>query len=235
MAKEVIVKAKTLSNRKKRYSKTKIALTIILLILTLSFIILSIIYNGGSFTITLDKRLALDNQIIIYEDSELKEGKRKLAANKLDFMDNISINWLPANIANEAEGSHNGENYIAYTFYIENDGKETINYWYSIIIDDAIKNVDEATRVMVYQNNEKTVYAKKNSYTNKEEEGTKAFYDKTTAVLEQRKAFAPGDIDKFTIVIWLEGDDPDCTDAILGGEIKMHMEIREEYKEAINE
>ena len=77
MAKEVIVKAKTLSNRKKRYSKTKIALTIILLILTLSFIILSIIYNGGSFTITLDKRLALDNQIIIYEDSELKEGKRE--------------------------------------------------------------------------------------------------------------------------------------------------------------
>ena len=40
----------------------------------------------------------------------------------------------------------------------------------------------------------------------------------------------PGDIDKFTIVIWLEGDDPDCIDNILGGEIKMHMEIREEYK-----
>ena len=52
-----------------------------------------------------------------------------------------------------------------------------------------------------------------------------------TAVLEQRKDFKPGDIDKFTVVIWLEGDDEDCTDNILGGEIKMHMEIREEYKD----
>ena len=43
--------------------------------------------------------------------------------------------------------------------------------------------------------------------------------------------YKKGDIDKFTIVIWLEGDDPDCVDNILGGEIKMHMEIREEHKE----
>ena len=40
--------------------------------------------------------------------------------------------------------------------------------------------------------------------------------------------------DKFTVVIWLEGDDPDCVDSILGGEIKMHMEIREEHKEQEN-
>lgn len=231
MAKEVIVKASTIEKRKKRFSKTKIILTIILLILIFSFIILSIIYKGGRFTITLDQRLALDNHIVIYEDSVIKEGKRKLAARDLEFMDNISIDWIPTNIDTEAEGSHNGENYIAYTFYIENEGEETVNYWYSIVIDDVIKNVDEATRVMIFLNGEKTVYAKINSYTNEVEEGTVAFSSKEEAVLEQRKNFQPGDIDKFTIVIWLEGDDPDCTDNLLGGEIKMHMEIREEYKE----
>ena len=144
-------------------------------------------------------------------------------------MDNISIDWLPQNIDNEANGSHNGENYIAYTFYIANNGEEIINYWYSVIIYDVIKNVDEAARVMVFLNGEKTVYAKKSSYTNEEEPGTKAFYSKDTAVLEQRKFFSPGSIDKFTVVIWLEGDDPECNDNILGGEIKMHMEIRGEY------
>lgn len=231
MAKEVIVKASTISKRKKRYGKTKIILSITLLILILSFIILSVIYNGGRFTITLDQRLALDNHIVIYEDSEIKEGKRKLAARNLEFMDNISIDWIPANIDTEAEGSHNGENYIAYTFYIENEGEETINYWYSVIINDVIKNVDEAARVMIFLNGEKTVYAKINSYTNEPEEDTKVFFSKNEAVLEQRKNFAPGDIDKFTVVIWLEGDDPDCTDNLLGGEIKMQMEIREEYKE----
>lgn len=231
MAKEVVVKASTIAKRKKRYQKTKLTISIVLLILIFSFIILSIIYKGGRFTITLDPRLSADNRIVIYEDNEIKESKRKLVARDLDFMDNISIDWIPQNIDTEANGSHNGENYIAYTFYIENEGEETINYWYMVLIDDVIKNVDEAARVMIYINGEKTVYAKTNSLTKEAEKDTKPFFSKDKAVVEQRNRFAPGDVDKYTIVIWLEGDDPDCTDNILGGEIKMHMEIREEYYE----
>lgn len=232
MAKEVIVKASTIAKRKKRYTKAKIILSIILLVMIFSFIILSVIYKGGRFTITLDQRLAVDNRIVIYEDNEIKESKRKLSARDLDFMDNISIDWIPQNIDTEANGSHNGQNYIAYTFYIENEGKDIVNYWYSIVIDDVIKNVDEAARIMIYKNGEKTVYAKINSQTNEAEKDTKPFFSKDKAVLEKRNNFSPGDIDKYTVVIWLEGDDPDCTDNILGGEIKMHMEIREEYFES---
>ena len=231
MAKEVVVKASTIAKRKKRYTKTKVIISIILTVMIFLFIILSIIYKGGHFTITLDQRLAVDNHIVIYDDNEIKESKRRLTARELTFMDNISIDWIPKNIDTEANGSHNGENYIAYTFYIENEGEETINYWYTIIIDDVIKNVDNAARVMIYKNGEKTVYAKTNSLTNEAEKDTKPFFSKDKAVLEQRNNFAPGDIDKYTVVIWLEGDDPDCTDNILGGEIKMHMEIREEYYE----
>lgn len=231
MAKEVIVNAKKIKKRKKFFKITKISLACLLLFLIFIFIILNVIYKGGKFTVSLDKRLALDSKIVLYEDDDIKEEKRKLEARDLEFMDNISVDWLPQNIDNEANGSHNGENYIAYTFYIANNGEEIINYWYSVIIDDVIKNVDEAARVMVFLNGEKTVYAKKSSYTNEEEPGTKAFYSKDTAVLEQRKSFSPGSIDKFTIVIWLEGDDPECNDNILGGEIKMHMEIRGEYKD----
>lgn len=231
MAKEVIVNAKKIKKRKKFFKITKISLACLLLFLIFIFIILNVIYKGGKFTVSLDKRLALDSKIVLYEDDEVKEEKRKLEARDLEFMDNISVDWLPQNIDNEANGSHNGENYIAYTFYIANNGEEIINYWYSVIIDDVIKNVDEAARVMVYLNGDRRVYAKVNSYTNEPEKDTLPFYSKDEAVLEQRKDFKPGDIDKFTIVIWLEGDDPDCIDNILGGEIKMHMEIREEHKE----
>ena len=229
MAKEVIVKASTIAKRKKRYTKTKVVISIILLVMIFAFIILSIIYKGGQFTITLDQRLANDNKIVIYEDNEIKENKRKLSARELEFMDNISIDWIPTNIDTEANGSHNGDNYIAYTFYVENAGNDTVDYWYSIVIYDVIKNFDESARVMIYLNGEKTVYAKINALTNEPEKDTTPFFSKDKAVLEERKAFSPGDIDKFTVVIWLEGDDPDCTDNILGGEIKMHMEIREEY------
>ena len=230
MASEVIVKADKIKKRNNIFKILKLGLTILFVVLIFAFIILSVVYKGGKFTISLDSRLANDSKIVIYEDNEIKEAQRKLSARNIEFMDNISIDWIPKDIDNY-NGSHNGENYIAYTFYIENEGEEIINYWYSIIIDDVIKNVDEASRVMIYLNGEKTIYAKLNSYTGKEETDTKAFFDKKTAVLEQRKDFSPGMIDKFTIVIWLEGDDPDCTDNLLGGEIKMHMEIRGEYKD----
>lgn len=235
MAKEILVTAKKISKREKKYKKSKIIVTITLLILVFFFIILSIIYRGGSFTITLDPRLYSESGIVIYDDPELKESKKVLSANNMEFLDNISIDWLPANIHNEAYGSHNGENYIAYTFFIENTGNDTINYWYSVVIDDVIKQVDEAVRIMIHLNDEKKVYAKINAHTNTPEDDTVEFYSNDEPVVEQRKNFTPGDVDKITIVIWLEGDDPDCVDNILGGEIKMHMEIREEHKEQKNE
>ena len=61
---------------------------------------------------------------------------------------NISINWLPNNLHEEAEGSHNGENYLAYTFYLHNMGTHTVNYWYTIYVDDVINRVDTAIRLM---------------------------------------------------------------------------------------
>lgn len=231
MSKPVIVTADKIRKRKKIIKIVKIVFLCILSFLTILFIILSFIYNGGKFVITLDPNSSLESSLALFEDSEYKDVKRKLYAEEINFMDNISIKWLPENIDDEKDGSHNGQNYIAYTFYIENKGKDIVNYWYEVIIDDVIKNVDNAVRIMIFRNGEKTVYAKINEVTNMPEDGTKPFASKESALLEQRKDFKPKDIDKFTIVVWLEGDDPDCVNAIIGGEIKMHMNIIEEHIE----
>ena len=168
----------------------------------------------------------------MYEKASNKEEKKILSTDKITYLDNISVNWLPENINEGIDGgAHNGENYIAYTFYLENQGNQPINYWYTTIIDDVIKNVDEAIRVMICMNNEKTIYAKPNSKTGENEENTKAFYSEKYAETEQRTNMQPGEIDKITLVIWIEGDDPDCLDNLIGGEIKMHMEITEEHIE----
>ena len=55
------------------------------------------------------------------------------------------------------------------------------------------------------------------------------FESNTIAVLEQRRNFKPKEKDRFTIVIFLEGDDPECVNDLIGGEIKMHMDITEEH------
>ena len=72
-------------------------------------------------------------------------------------MDNISVKWLSEDIDKEATGNHNGDNYFAYTFYLVNNGENAINYWYEIAIDDIIKDLDKAIRVMVYHNGEKSI------------------------------------------------------------------------------
>ena len=172
---EVKVTAKQLKNRKKRAKIAKIVLIILIVVFTAAYFILGIIYNGGRFTVTLDPNFSTKSGIILYDNLQEKNKVKRLYADNLDFMDNISIKWLPEDIDSESDGAHNGDNYIAYTFYLENDGPETMHYWVECYIDDVIRNVDEAIRVMIILNGEKTVYAKPNLLTGEAEELIKKF------------------------------------------------------------
>ncbi len=206
----------------------KLGLIIMALFLIIIYFLLMAFYEGGDFTVSLDQAFAKKSGLIMFE-KQGEADKRVLKAKKAEYIDNISIKWIPEDINQQGEGSHNGDNYLAYSFYVENKGSEVVNYWYEIIVDDVIKNADEAIRVMVYLNDERTVYAKANSKTGEAEEGTKMFYSEKEVAVEQRKGFQPGDIDKFTIVVFIEGDDPECLDNLIGSEMKMHMDITEEH------
>jgi len=228
----VKVTADKLKRRDKSIKYIKILILILILFLLIIYFILSVVYKGANFTISLDPNLTNSKGIVLYNDFELKNGTKKLYIENEGFMDNISIDWLPNDINNNAGGSHNGDNYIAYTFYIENQGEEVINYWYEVNIDDVIKNVDDAIRILIYHNDDRKVYAKLNSDTGEPEPDTIGFYSEKIAVLESRPDLQPGDVDKFTVVFFLEGNDVDCVDTLIGGEIKMRMDI---YEENINE
>lgn len=229
MSHEIEVSVKKLSKKKKIRRIVRLTVLVILLLLLLAYIVMRIIYNNGNFTITLDKNLYFERGIIIYDDPDYKVFRSELYAKAVDYFDNISYKWLPENIDN-IDGSHNGDNYIAYTFYIENTGTDTSDYWSETIIDDVIKNIDTAIRIRIYKNGEPTTYAKIGINGNPEE-GTIPFQNDKLVTLDHRENFKPGDIDKYTIVVWLEGSDIDCTDNLLGGEIKLHMEFNSEFKE----
>ena len=226
---EVEVSAKKIYRQKLFTKIVKIIFLLLLILISILYLALYIVYDGGRFTVTLDRNLRSQKNVFLSETGDKKSNIRKLTAETLEYMDNISIKWLPENLDTEADGSHNGDNYIAYSFYVVNAGKETVHYWYEIDIDDTIKNVDEAIRIMIYQNGKPTVYAKKNKETKKAEPDTKKFVSKSVAVLEQRKNLKPNTKDRYTIVVWIEGDDPECKNDLLGGEIKMHMDITEEH------
>lgn len=215
--------------KKLRIKIVKITLLLLLIFSSIIYLFLYVAYKGGRFTVSLDKNLSNRKNIYLSEDGKLENRVRRLSAETIDYMDNISIKWLPDNLDTEATGPHNGNNYIAYTFYVVNNGTETVNYWYELDIDDTIRNVDEAIRIMIYRNGKPTIYAKKSKINGQPEEGTKAFFSDNIAILEQRKKLVQKKKDKFTIVVWIEGDDPECKNDLLGGEIKMHMDITEEH------
>lgn len=229
---EVTITANKYYKRKVFLRLAKIVALFLIVIISLVYFILYMVYNGAGFTIRVDREMTKSNIFLTLDSSDKnKDLTRSLTSKSVDYMDNISINWINQDVDTEAVGSHNGDNYYAYTFYLLNKGSETINYWYEIDIEDTLLNLDEAIRVMVYRNGERTVYAKLNSSTNKPEEGTKAFFKPGIPVLERVRDFTPKSKDKFTVVVWIEGDDPDCNNELLGGGIKMSMKMTEERTE----
>ena len=224
MKEKVVNSAKKLARKKTRNRVLKIILVIIVLFLINLYIVLRLMYIGENFTVTLDSEYGR-----VYEDPNDIKIRTYLKSEPINYFTDISVNWLPQNIDNEGNGSHNGQNYIAYTFYASNKGQDTINYWATIEIEDVIKNVDEAIRVMVIKNGERTIYAKKNKSTGNAENNTQPFYSDNVIMLEKNENFQVDSEDKYTIVIWVEGDDPDCIDELIGGEIKMNMRLTEEH------
>lgn len=247
---EVKLTAEKVRKREKALIVLRIILLVIVVLLSLLYIILKLIYEIGSFTVTLDTSYNLEGALVIYENREQKLCLDTLKAEELEFMTNITESWIPKNLQDGPDGSNNGSNYIAYTFYAENQGKEVINYWRTIEITDVIKNADDAIRVKVIKDGVETLYAKASPRTNEAEPGTIAFLkedeivdryhhnhhgdkdkNKGIVMLEKEENFKPGDVHKYTVIIWIEGEDPECVDNIIGGEVKMRMRLTEEHIE----
>ena len=217
--------------REKRLRKIFLILIVLLLFLLLLFyMIVGIVYNRGNFSITLDKNLYFDRGLIMYDDPEYKVYRPELYAEAPSTFDNISQYWLPEDITEYGGGSHNGKNYLAYTFYVENIGEEIRDYWSEVYIEDVSRNVDDAVRIRIYRNGEYVTYAKAKA-NGEAETNTTAFLSETLAGRMHIENSMPGDIDKYTLVIWLEGSDAECTDDILGGEFKVRLRFNSEYVE----
>ena len=220
-------KANKIKSRKKLAKKTKFILLLLLLFLLGLYLVISVIYNNGNFSITLDDNLYYKKSLIIYDDPEYKVYRSELLAPAPETFDNISYKWLPEDL-HKYEGSHNGENYLAYSFYIENTGEMSTDYWSEIEVSDVIKNVDEAVRVRVYKDDEYVTYAlaKKDGTP---EKNTTPFLSDEIVAIDHVENFNPGDKIKYTIVLWIEGSDLECTDNILGGEFKIQMHFNSEF------
>ena len=201
-------------------------LTVLLVVIVAIAYAVSYFYDQfGSFTVRVSKYDMMNQGLTLSETTDYTKTIALLNADIVYDMTNISGADIPDNV-DKINGSHNGENYIAYTFYLINSGDDTISYEGVLNIDSVSKGVDEAVRVAVYINGDKTVYGKtKSSGSGKESDCDYEFATATKVMTTFKEGFSPNSKDKYTIVVWLEGNDPDCVDDIIGGTIKLSMDF----------
>ena len=202
-------------------------IVLILVIIIMGAYAISYFYDKfGSFTVRIDKYDMVQQGLALSETPDYDISRAILNADIAYNMTNISGEDIPDNVDN-INGSHNGENYIAYTFYLINSGDDTLTYTGEMTIENVTKDVDEAVRIAVYKNGEKTVYGKtKSNGGGKESDCDSEFYSSTVVLHETREKFEPKAKDKYTIIIWIEGNDPDCLDNIIGGTLKLGMNFK---------
>ena len=217
--------ASEIKNYRKWMKLLPIAICLMASILIIAYVISSLYMKFGSFTVAVNKLDNIDYNLTLSETSTFDVKSSRLNAEIDEYVTHFSVDWLPDYLDN-IDGQHNGDNYIAYTFYCRNEGTKTLTYKYEVIIANMSLGCEKAARIRLYVNGEYTDYAYPRTDGGEgAEPNTTAFISTDTVCRHDIENFGPGEVTKFTIVMWLEGDDPECVDNILGGSFKIDMNM----------
>lgn len=240
------VSVKRTAGEVKRYRMYRrvvpVGIGVVVAFLTLLYVVSVLFQRYGSFTVKVheydDRRYGLS---LSEQDSFANPTSRLNSAAAKDITNIDGEKDLPNNL-NDSGGEHNGDNYIAYTFFVKNTGENTCTYQYNLTITRQTTGIAAAARVRLYfepfyYDTDTGEYRYTNTYTDyakpktggggaPEVDGGRTmtnFADENTVAIGTVPDFKPGDISKITVVVWLEGNDPDCTDDVLGGQFKLDM------------
>lgn len=238
---------------KRRVLLLRISTIAIAVTSVLSLAVMLITYFGdnvGNYVVgatRLDNNYALSLSL---SSDKTQTGSEFLSAPGVKNLDNITYgnigNFALSDgekdsgiFANTQGGSHNlyrGSRglYFAYTFYLRNESVEDVSYTMEVFLKSSFLGLDEAIRVMVIKDGEIAgIYAKASADGSPEdhtdlEEGyrytTKPFID-SSVIAAETFTLAKDAQSCFTVIMWLEGEDEQCVDAVKGGSVKLSMDF----------
>ena len=233
------------SLKRKNFIRTGMLIT---LFLSICVIVVTIYgQNVGNFVISIEQGSS-DLGLSLSEDATFEHPTVRLYAESIENATNISGFDLPKNIL-EGDGPKNQNNgmfglYMAYSFYLKNSGDVKMSYSSKVSIEEESLEVSSAFRLWVItETNGVTnsyLYAKEpntGSFNEMEQKFADAIKTPITTFKEdevfymENHGFDVGDVTRYTIILWLEGDDPECIDDILGGYIRFQMQFECLYSE----
>ncbi len=233
-----ITEALGIKSETKKYKRRYVSLIVIITgILSIGFGIITFYgLQTGSFAMTM-KADARRKGIQISETSDFEIVSTRLFADPLP--DVIDITFLDLNVeeAIATDGDYRDPNgdYIAYTFYVRNSGREMVHLRYTISHYDVYKELDDAIRIYVIENDLKdTTTSETRDLYKKADEEEKEYYgfpdkpsidfvDDNLVTEKIVRNFQIGQVRKITFLIWIEGQDSE--DHMRGGGIKFKMEF----------
>ncbi|HNZ50720.1 MAG TPA: hypothetical protein PLR16_01110 [Bacilli bacterium] len=218
----------------RKFAVRTTAVTIGLLITAFLSIAIAIItfygQQAGNFVMSIDPDSFTRGIILSSDDKFLAPSPRLLANPVIDVKD-ITYSWLKLSEIKATDGDYIDEDYryVAYTFYVKNIGSETVDVGYHLKITDTYKNVDEAVRILIIEDDtDEYLYQKPDTVPYdypKEMPKANYFIDDEIVTRGKIANLRPHMYKKYSVIMWLEGEDPDCVDSILGGMIRIQMKF----------
>ena len=188
--------------------------------------------NVGNFIMSLDEDLK-ERQIYMSETEDFLVPTASLQAGTVKGARDITYSMMHIEEAVNNDGNYKDPyfKYVAYTFYVKNMGDETTSLEYETQITVNKNNLDKAIRVMIISQidgkREDSIYMLPDTqeavYVDMPE--CKYFINERLIMRERVDYFFPEQVLKFTVFLWLEGQDPDTTADVLGGQIKLQMKF----------
>ena len=245
-----------MSVARSKYKVTKSLLLIGILVTgLLSAFIGLVAYFGqymGTFVISLDDA-ALALGISLSEHEEFETSSSRLLVNPVNAATPTTFTDIKFGDAVMTDGDMDktdSNNYIAYTFYLKNEGNISVDVELNLDTVTVTNNVDKALRIVVIEGGtvdedgavkftKGTLFLKDDGHGDENiikvisrQPDVKAFYDSFDKQLLTAddnfgnyvvENFVPQEVRKFTIIFWLEGWDGDCNDALKHGQLKMKL------------
>jgi len=206
-----------------------LALLLFVIILYLLFIFFSLDGEGekGDFTVAIDG--SSRNMISLSEKADFKDAAVILVGTSQHDMWHCTKEWIPEDIQEQSKGGAHSSvepSYLAYTFHLKNVSDETVKYTYDLdlieeYVPKKLKAID-AIRIMIIRNGEEVVWADK-PYEG--EEDIKRFLDDEEIIEQKGNTVKPGKTDKYTVIMWFEGNDPECVNDLFKSKLKFRMDF----------
>ena len=236
------------SEHKKSYVRRRRILRMLILIFGLASIVVIVLtyygHNAGNFSIRINDR---DNRALVVSESHeglTTDPRQRLSAaairnaNDMTFTDIYPSQQFYQAISGNGQFNDPRFSYLAYSFYVKNTSMHGIagTLVYSMRVLDDFRGMASALRVMIVTQDmgqagySLEVFRQYDPLINSGNGGQGITWPETEWANNQvfqrtLLSFPGGQFRKFTVFIWLEGNDPNTNDSILGGRSRFEMTL----------